>query len=72
MNSYSSISIGIAHGVHFVFLKLDHPESHIQQLSPELQQHVIANGVVASADELSLDFNELKNLIEEYYHRYRS
>jgi hypothetical protein len=53
-------------------LKLDHPKSHIQQLSPELQQHVIANGVVASADELSLDFNELKNLIEEYYHRYRS
>jgi len=66
-----SISTGMAHGVQFVFLKLHHPENHIEQLSSQVQQHVIANGIAVSVDQLSIDFNELKNLIEEYYQGYR-
>lgn len=66
-----SISTGIVHGGHFVFLKLHHPENHIQQLPSQVQQLIISNGVAVSADQLALDFNELKNLIEQYYQRYQ-
>ncbi|WP_313181202.1 STM3941 family protein [Sphingobacterium siyangense] len=66
-----SVSTGMAHGIHFVFLKLHHPENYLQQFSPQVQQHVLENGIAVSADQLSLDFNTLKKLIEEYYERYK-
>jgi hypothetical protein len=66
-----SVSTGMAHGVHFVFLKLHNPENYIQQFAPQVQQHLLENGIAISADQLSLDFNELKNLIESYYQRYQ-
>ncbi len=66
-----SVSTGMAHGVHFVFLKLHNPENYIQQFAPQVQQHVLENGITISSDQLSLDFNELKNLIESYYQRYQ-
>ncbi|HAT92665.1 MAG TPA: hypothetical protein DCS36_09765 [Sphingobacterium sp.] len=66
-----SVSTGMAHGVHFVFLKLHNPENYIQQFAPQVQQHLIENGIAISSDQLSLDFNELKNLIESYYQRYQ-
>ena len=65
-----SVSTGMAHGVHFVFLKLHNPENYIQQFAP-VQQHLLENGIAISSDQLSLDFNELKNLIESYYQRYQ-
>ncbi|MGE8427923.1 MAG: hypothetical protein ACN6O7_08600 [Sphingobacterium sp.] len=44
---------------------------YIQQLAPQEQQHVLDNGLAISADQLSLHFNELKKLIEEYYEWYK-
>lgn len=66
-----SVSTGNAHGVNFVFLKLKSPENVIKMLSPQVQKHVIENGIAVSADQLSLDFIGLKKLIEEYYERYK-
>jgi hypothetical protein len=66
-----SVSTGMAHGVHFVFMKLHHPKNYIEHFSPQVQQHVLENGIAVSADQLSLDFNTLKKLIEEYYERYK-
>ena len=66
-----SVSEGVAHRAPFVALKLRDPEGHIQNLSSQLQQFVISNGLVVTADQLSVDFNELKNLITDYHQQYR-
>jgi len=66
-----SVSTGMAHGTTFISLKLRNPENYIQQLSPQVQNHVIENGIAVSADQLSIDFNALKKLIEAYYQQYQ-
>jgi hypothetical protein len=70
-SAIQSVSTGRVHGINFVFLKLHNPENYIQQFSPQVQQYVLENGIAISADQLSLDFNELKKLIEEYYEIYK-
>ncbi len=69
-NAIQSLSTGAVHGVNFVFLKLRNPEDYMHDLPPQLQQHVTTNGIVVSDDQLSLDFNELQKLIEEYHQWY--
>ncbi|PUV25348.1 STM3941 family protein [Sphingobacterium athyrii] len=70
-NAVQSVSEGIAHRSPFVSLKLQNPEDHIQNLSSQLQQFVISNGIAVTADQLAVDFNELKSLIADYHQRYR-
>lgn len=66
-----SVSEGVAHRAPFVSLKLRNPEDHIQNLSSQLQQFVVSNGIAVTADQLSVNFYELKNLIADYHQRYR-
>ncbi|ULT25505.1 hypothetical protein KUH03_00320 [Sphingobacterium sp. E70] len=66
-----SVSEGVAHRAPFISLKLRNPEDHFQNLSSQLQQFVISNGIAVTADQLSVDFYELKNLIADYHQRYR-
>lgn len=65
-----SVSEGVAHRAPFISLKLRNPEGHIQNLSSQLQQFVISNGLVVTADQLAVDFYELKNLIIDYHQQY--
>lgn len=64
-----SLSIGKVHGASFIFLKLQNPDDYIQNLSAQVQNIIRTNGMAVSADELSIDFNELKSQIERYYHQ---
>ena len=67
----TSLSVGNAYGSSFVFLKLQNPDKYIRKISPQLRQNIISQGVGITNNELSIDFEEMKNLIEKYYHQFK-
>ncbi len=67
-----SLSVGTVYNDPLVFLKLSNPEKYTHAVSPkQAQQDIASRGVGVGSSELSIGFDELKNLIEQYYHKYR-
>lgn len=55
----------------FVFLKLSEPKKYLQNISIQVQTNIITQGVGITNNELTIEFSELKNLIEQYYHQFQ-
>ena len=66
-----SIHVGTMYSSHFVFLKLLNPEKYCANISPQFRKNIIDNGVGITNDELSIEFDEMKNLIEQYFNHYK-
>jgi len=66
-----SIRIGTMYSSHFVFLKLLNPEKYCANISPQFRKNIIDNGVGITNDELSIEFDEMKNLIMQYFNHYK-
>jgi len=70
-NDIESISVGTAYSSPFIFLKLLNPEKYCTNISPQFRQNIIDNGVGITNDELSIEFDDMKNLISQYFNHYK-
>jgi len=66
-----SIRVGTMYSSHFIFLKLLNPEKYCTNISPQFRQNIIDNGVGITNDELSIEFDEMKDLIMQYFNHYK-
>lgn len=64
-----SLGTAKAYKSNFIVLKLYNPENYIQNLDARSKEFTINNGVFITNDELSINFEEMKILITEYFNR---
>ena len=70
-NDIEYISVGAVNISSFVFLKLLNPEKYCTKISQQFRQNIIDNGVGITNDELYIEFDEMKDLIVEYFNHYK-
>lgn len=66
-----SLAVGKVYNSSFIFLKLKNPDIYLQDISGQVRQNIITMGVGITNDQLSIDFKELKGLIEQYHSQFR-
>jgi hypothetical protein len=66
-----SLATGKVYGSSFIFLKLSDPKKYLQHISAQVQANIITQGVGITNNELTIEFSELKSLIEQYYYQFQ-
>lgn len=65
-----TINEGITHGVPFLSLSLKNPEAHISKVKDAYKNNIRQRGLVLTASELEINFDEMRQLVLEYFNRY--